>query len=91
MLGGGGSSGGGGFGSGGGSFQQKLIGAAMSHAADLYDQKDGQGQAEGSKQDAVNQAGQMAMKLAMKNPSSLMGLIGGGNSGGLGALMGMLR
>ena len=63
----------------------------MSHAADLYDQKDGQGQAQGNKQDAVNQAAQMAMGLAMKNPSALAGLIGGGNSGGLGALAGMLK
>lgn len=74
----------------GGGFQQKLMGMAMSHAADLYDQKDAQGQAQGSKQDAVNSAAQMAMGLAMKNPSMLMGLIGGGNSGGLGALAGML-
>ncbi|SAM82615.1 uncharacterized protein UBRO_05142 [Ustilago bromivora] len=76
--------------SGGGDFKSKLISAAMSHAADLYDQKDGQGQAQGNKQDAVNQAAQMAMSLAMKNPSMLAGLIGGGNSGGLGALASML-
>ncbi|KAJ9477795.1 hypothetical protein PHBOTO_001363 [Pseudozyma hubeiensis] len=75
----------------GGGFQQKIMSAAMSHAADLFDQKDAQGEAQGSKQDAVNQAAQMAMGLAMKNPSMLMGLIGGGNSGGLGALAGMLR
>lgn len=75
----------------GGDFKQKLISAAMSHAADLFDQKDSQGQAQGNKQDAVNQAAQMAMSLAMKNPSALAGLIGGGNSGGLGALAGMLK
>jgi hypothetical protein len=74
----------------GGGFQQKLVSAAMSHAADLYDKKDGEGQAQGNKQDAVNQAAQMAMGLAMKNPAMLAGLIGGGNSGGLGALAGML-
>lgn len=82
--------GGGNNNSGGGDFKSKLISAAMSHAADLYDQKDGQGQAQGNKQDAVNQAAQMAMSLAMKNPSMLAGLIGGGNSGGLGALASML-
>lgn len=75
----------------GGDFKQKLISAAMSHAADLYDQKDGQGQAQGNKQDAVNHAAQMAMSLAMKNPSALAGLIGGGNSGGLGAFAGFLK
>ncbi|SPO26505.1 uncharacterized protein UTRI_04094 [Ustilago trichophora] len=75
----------------GGDFKQKLISAAMSHAADLFDKKDSQGQAQGNKQDAVNQAAQMAMTLAMKNPSALAGLIGGGNSGGLGALAGMLK
>ncbi|CBQ73710.1 conserved hypothetical protein [Sporisorium reilianum SRZ2] len=76
---------------GGGGLQQKLMSVAMSHAADLYDQKDAQGQAQGNKQDAVNQAAQMAMGLAMKNPSMLAGLIGGGNSGGLGALAGLLK
>ncbi len=76
---------------GGGDFKQKLISAAMSHAADLFDQKDSQGQAQGNKQDAVNHAAQMAMSLAMKNPSALAGLIGGGNSGGLSALAGMLN
>ncbi|GAK64679.1 uncharacterized protein PAN0_006d2894 [Moesziomyces antarcticus] len=74
----------------GGGFQQKLVSAAMSHAADLYDKKDGEGQAQGNKQDAVNQAAQMAMGLAMKNPAMLAGLVGGGNSGGLGALASML-
>ncbi|KAJ1018857.1 hypothetical protein NDA16_004661 [Ustilago loliicola] len=86
VLGGGGNS----NNSGGGDFKSKLVSAAMSHAADLYDKKDGEGQAQGNKQDAVNQAAQMAMSLAMKNPSMLAGLVGGGNSGGLGALASML-
>ncbi|PWZ00225.1 hypothetical protein BCV70DRAFT_200377 [Testicularia cyperi] len=77
--------------SSGGSLQDKIVSMAMSHAADLYDQKDSQGQAQGNKQDAVNQAGQMAMKLAMKNPAMLAGLVGGGNSGGLGSLLSMLN
>ncbi|CDS00975.1 hypothetical protein, partial [Sporisorium scitamineum] len=55
----------------GGGLQQKLMSTAMSHAADLFDQKDAQGEAQGNKQDAVNQAAQMAMGLAMKNPSLL--------------------
>ena len=78
-------------GGGGGSLQQRLVSAAMSHAADLFDQKDSQGQAQGNKQDAVNHAAQMAMGLAMKNPSMLAGLVGGGNSGGLSMLAGMLK
>jgi hypothetical protein len=80
-----------GGGGGGGDFKSQLISAAMGHAADLYDSKDGQGNAQGSKQDAVNQAAQMAMGLAMKNPSALAGLVGGSNSGGLSSLMGMLK
>ncbi|KDN45283.1 hypothetical protein K437DRAFT_256621 [Tilletiaria anomala UBC 951] len=69
---------------GGGNMQSQLIGMAMSQAAQFFDQKQGQGLAQGSKNDAVQQAGQMAMKLMMKNQLSSM--IGGGNSGGLASL-----
>ncbi|KAM0753178.1 hypothetical protein T439DRAFT_323811 [Meredithblackwellia eburnea MCA 4105] len=66
----------------GGSFQSKLIGQAMSEAAKLFDQSGGA--ASGSKQDAVNSAGQTVMKLLLKNQVS--GMLGGGNSGGLASL-----
>jgi len=76
---------GGGGGSGGGDMQSKLIGAAMSHAGQLYDSKASSGQATGDKQDAMQSAGQAVMKLMLKYQMSSM--IGGGSSGGLGELM----
>jgi hypothetical protein len=67
-------------------FQQKLIGAAMAHAGQLYDQKDSAGATGGgSKQDAMQSAGQYVMQLMMKHEVSSM--IGGGGSGGLSSLM----
>jgi hypothetical protein len=66
-------------------FQQKLIGAAMAHAGQLYDQKDSAGAASGSKQDAMQSAGQAVMQLLVKHQVSSM--IGGGGSGGLSSLM----
>lgn len=80
--------GGGGGGNSGGNnegFQQKLIGYAMAHAGQLYDQKDSAGQASGSKQDAMQSAGQAVMQLLVKHQVSSM--IGGGGSGGLSSLM----
>ncbi|MCO5556061.1 hypothetical protein L7F22_009605 [Adiantum nelumboides] len=69
-----------------GDFQQKLIGAAMAQAGKLFDQKQSAGQAGGgSKEDAMNKAGEQVMKLLVKNQVS--GMIGGGNSGGLSGLM----
>lgn len=38
----------------------------MSHASDLYDQKSQQGRVEGSKDDAVQKAGEYAMSLFPK-------------------------
>ncbi|KAK0548684.1 hypothetical protein OC861_003675 [Tilletia horrida] len=76
--------GGSGGGSGGGNMQQQIIGAAMAAAGNLFDQKQSQGQANGVKEEAMQKAGEMAMKLMIKNQMS--GLVGGGNSGGLGAL-----
>lgn len=53
----------------------------MAEASKLYES---QGSAGGNKQDAVNGAAEMAMKLLLK--SKLSGAIGGGSSGGLGGL-----
>lgn len=78
----------GGGGQGGGDFQSKLIGAAMSQAGQLFDQKQQNGQASGDKQDAMQTAGQAVMKLLIKNQVS--GMIGGGQSGGLGSLAKLL-
>lgn len=78
----GGSSGGSG---GGGDFQQKMIGAAMAQAAQLFDQKSSAGVATGDKQDAMQSAGQAVMKLMIKNQVS--SVIGGGSSSGLSSLM----
>lgn len=69
--------------SGGGS--SKLIGLAMAQAAKLFDKSGGA--ASGEKQDAVNSAGNMIMKLVMKEKMNQM--IGGGNSGGLSGLASM--
>lgn len=53
----------------------------MAEASKLFDS---QGAAGGNKQDAVNGAAEMAMKLLFK--SQMNSFIGGGNSGGLGGL-----
>lgn len=80
--------GGSGGGGSGGDFQQKLIGAAMAHAGQLFDSKAAAGQATGDKQDAMQQAGEAVMKLMVKHQMTSM--IGGGGSGGLGSLLSML-
>ncbi|GAA5920332.1 hypothetical protein JCM1841_004538 [Sporobolomyces salmonicolor] len=77
--------GGGSDSSSGGNFQTQLIGQAMSEAAALFDQNGGS--AGGDKQTAVNSAAATAMKLLMK--SQMSGMIGGGNSGGLGSMLSM--
>ncbi len=43
---------------------------AMSQAANLFDQKQSQGLAQGNKSDAMEQAGQAVMKLMMKHQVS---------------------
>lgn len=53
----------------------------MAEASKLFDSKGASG---GNKQDAVNGAAEMAMKLLVKSKFSSM--VGGGNSGGLGGL-----
>lgn len=70
------------------SFQEKIVGMAMSNAGSLYDQKNSNGQADGSKEDAMHKAGEMAMKLLMKHEMGSM--MGGGQSGGLSSLASML-
>ncbi|CAO1615096.1 unnamed protein product [Sympodiomycopsis kandeliae] len=76
--------------SSGGGFQQKIIGMAMSQAAQMFDQKAANGEVSGGdKQSAVNQAGEAAMKLLIKH--QVTGMIGGGSgSGGLGSLAKLL-
>jgi hypothetical protein len=81
---GGGSSSGGG---GGGGMQTQLISMAMSEASSLFDK---QGAAGGNKQDAVNSAAMTVMKLLVQSKFG-GGAMGGGNSGGMGSLMGMVR
>ncbi|KIL71687.1 hypothetical protein M378DRAFT_183054 [Amanita muscaria Koide BX008] len=81
----GGGSSGGSSGGGEGNTQTQLISLAMAEAVKLFD-KSGGGSS-GSKQDAVNGAAMMAMKLLVQ--SKFGGTTGGSNSGGLGSLMGL--
>ncbi|KAI0031396.1 hypothetical protein K488DRAFT_86830 [Vararia minispora EC-137] len=76
-------SGGGKSSSGGNS--SELISLAMAEATKLFDKSGGA--ASGSKQDAANSAAMTVMKLVVQ--SKFGGTIGGGNSGGLGSLMGI--
>ena len=76
----------GGGGSGGGSHTQ-LISLAMAEASKLFDKSGGA--SSGNKQDAVNGAAMTVMKLLVQSKFS-GGSIGGGNSGGLGSLMGLV-
>ena len=78
-------SGGGGSGSGGGS-QTQLISMAMGEASKLFDQHGGGGG--GGKQDAVNGAAMTVTKLLVQ--SKFSSFMGGGNSGGLGQLAGLV-
>ncbi|RPD55902.1 hypothetical protein L227DRAFT_579380 [Lentinus tigrinus ALCF2SS1-6] len=75
-----------GSGSGGGNSQSQLISLAMAEASKLFDKSGGA--ASGNKQDAVNGAAMTVMKLLVQSKFS-GGTVGGGNSGGLGQLMGM--
>ncbi|PIL31769.1 hypothetical protein GSI_06473 [Ganoderma sinense ZZ0214-1] len=71
--------------SGGGS-QTQLISLAMAEASKLFDKSGGA--SSGNKQDAVNGAAMTVMKLLVQSKFS-DGIMGGGNSGGLGTLMGL--
>lgn len=72
--------------SGGSQSQSQFIGLAMSQASKLFDQQSSQGNMSSgtSKESAVTQAAEMALKFYMKNQ-------GGGGSGGSGmsGLMGL--
>jgi len=69
--------------SGGG--QNAFIGMAMGQASKLFEQQSASGNvAEGaSKESAIQKAGEMALKMYMKNQ------MGGGSSGSMGGLMSM--
>ncbi|GAA5986437.1 hypothetical protein JCM11641_001000 [Rhodosporidiobolus odoratus] len=73
----------------GGGFQTQLIGQAMSEASKLFDQNGGA--SDGGKQDVVNMAAKMMMKLMIKNQVS--GMMGGGGSsaGGMGQLFSLAQ
>ena len=60
---------------------------AMGEASKLFDQH---GASSGGKQDAVNGAAMTAMKLLAQSKYG-GGVTGGGNSGGLGGLAGLVR
>ena len=60
---------------------------AMAEASKLFDSAGGA--ASGNKQDAVNGAAMTAMKLLVQSKFG-GGVMGGGNSGGLGSLMGLV-
>ena len=58
----------------------------MAEASNLFEKSGGA--SSGNKQDAVNGAAMTVMKLLVQ--SKFSGAIGGGNSGGLGSLMGLV-
>lgn len=90
FTGGGGASGGsGGAGmgvgsQGGGGDKNQFIGMAMAQASKMFDQQSGSGNVQqgANKQSAVQEAGEMALKMYLKSQT-------GGSSGGGGGLMGM--
>ncbi|CAO2657044.1 Nn.00g058470.m01.CDS01 [Neocucurbitaria sp. VM-36] len=67
--------------------QNQFIGLAMGQAAQLFDQQQSQGKTDpgATKQDAIAQAAQLALKFYLKGGAG--GSSGGGSSGGLGGLM----
>lgn len=67
--------------------QNKLIGMAMAQAAQLFDEQSSQGKTSpgATKQDAIAQAAQMALKFYMKSEAG--GASSGGSSGGIGGLL----
>jgi len=77
---------GGGPSGGSGNSQSQLISLAMAEASKLFDS---QGSSSGQKQDAVNGAAMTIMKLLVQSKMGGAPAIGGGNSGGLGSLMGL--
>jgi len=74
-----------GGGSSGGGSKSELISLAMSEASKLFDKSGGA--ASGNKQDAVNGAAMTVVKLLVQSKAS--SFMGGGDSGGMGSLMGL--
>jgi hypothetical protein len=68
-----------------GNMQTKLISMAMGEASNLFDKKGSQAD---NKQDAVNSAAMMIMKLMFQ--AKFGGTTGGSNSGGLGPMLSMV-
>jgi hypothetical protein len=60
---------------------------AMGEASKLFDKSGGT--SSGNKQDAVNGAAMTVMKLLVQSKMG-GGIMGGGNSGGLGSMMGLV-
>jgi len=80
-------SGGGDTSGGGGDMQSKLVGMAMSEAAQLFESAGGA--ASGDKQTVIASAGETMMKMVIQSKMSGMFGTGGGSSGGMGSLMGL--
>jgi hypothetical protein len=84
---------------GGQNSNNAYVGIAMAEAAKMFDQHASQGNVQqGTKQDAVSSAAQMAMKLLSSSGSGrsgivglLMGAAGGGGGGGAGQLRSLFR
>ena len=77
-----------GGGGGGGGSQTQLVSMAMAEASKLFDQHGGGGG--GGKQDAINGAAMTVTKLLAQSKFG-GGTTGGGDSGGLGSLAGLVR
>jgi len=75
----------GGGGGGGGGSNSQLISLAMGEASKLFDKSGGA--ASGNKQDVVSGAAMTVVKLLVQSKAS--SIMGGGNSGGMGSLMGL--
>ncbi|KAL4803034.1 hypothetical protein BDV18DRAFT_163560 [Aspergillus unguis] len=70
-----------GEGTGGGRDKNAFIGMAMAKAEEMWEVKNGKGEASGDKQSAINQAAEMAFKMYMK--SQMSGSEGTGGPSGL--------
>ena len=77
-------SGGGSSGSAGGNSQNAFVGMAMAQASKLFDSQSAAGNVSSgaSKESAIQQAGEMALKMYMQSQ-------GGSGGGGMSGLMGM--
>lgn len=75
----------GGSGGGGSGGKSEFIGLAMAEASKLFEQQQAAGKvsADTSKESAVQQAGEMALKMYLKSKTGAGGEGGGGSSSGL--------